>query len=307
MDSVHKGILKKFEYLKGQLIIGKKEIKGQNSTDRLSPDSFVPEKHMLHDLIRGFYKPAGKPYLLSYQATESEDNYGKQIIWKNENKAEFIRIEMAPPNSPKDNRKKSDIDAARYNLINNIPIGILRKVKKGHNIILGLGKITSEREDGIFIIEPFSYNELKKENLKKLEEIIEELDEIEVINTSVFREVIQRQGQNRFKRTLLKRSNNCALCEIEEPFLIASHIKPWNKCTDAERLNSNNGLLLCPNHDMLFDRGYITFDEHGLIKISSKLPEIIKLKMGIKEDTTIFINLQMKEYMKWHSQYQFKK
>ncbi|WP_237562961.1 HNH endonuclease [Bacillus dakarensis] len=304
---MHKGILKKFEYLKGQLIIGKKEIKGENSTDRLPPDSFVPEKHILHDLIRGFYKPAGKPYLLSYQATESENNYGKQIIWKNENNAEFIRIEMAPPNSPKDNRKKSDIDAARYNLINKIPIGILRKVKKGHNIILGLGRITSEREDGIFIIEPFSYNELKKENLKRFEEILEELDEVEAINTSVLREVFQRQGQQQFKRTLLERSNKCALCEIEEPFLIASHIKPWNKCTDEERLNSNNGLLLCPNHDILFDRGYITFNEHGLIKISPKMPEIIKHQMGLKESATISINLKMNEYMKWHRLYQFKK
>ncbi|WP_281202984.1 hypothetical protein [Cytobacillus kochii] len=46
MDRVHKGILKKFETLKGELIVGKKGIKGENSVDRLPPDSFVPEKYI---------------------------------------------------------------------------------------------------------------------------------------------------------------------------------------------------------------------------------------------------------------------
>mgnify|MGYP003773637853 CR=1 FL=1 len=26
---------------------------------------------------------------------------------------------------------------------------------------------------------------------------------------------------------------------------------------DNENLNDNNGILLCPNHDILFDKGYI--------------------------------------------------
>ena len=48
-------------------------------------------------------------------------------------------------------------------------------------------------------------------------------------------------------------------------FLIASHIKPWSKCKSNQKLDVNNGLLLCPNHDRLFDEGWISFDEIGKI------------------------------------------
>ncbi|QCR33568.1 hypothetical protein C1N55_16030 [Lysinibacillus sp. SGAir0095] len=65
---------------------------------------------------------------------------------------------MRPPRSPKYNRKKSDIAAARYNLENQSPSVILHKVKKGMNLILGLGFIIEENEQGIFIVKPFSFN-----------------------------------------------------------------------------------------------------------------------------------------------------
>lgn len=79
-DPVHLGILKKFEYLKGTFFHGQTEIKRKRgSIVFLLPDEYVPVEHILHDLIRGFYKPKGKPYMLSYRATESDKNYGKQI------------------------------------------------------------------------------------------------------------------------------------------------------------------------------------------------------------------------------------
>ncbi|WP_394234147.1 McrB family protein [Niallia oryzisoli] len=168
LDEVHKGILMKFQSLKGKLIVGKEGIKGHDSQNRLQPDKFVPEPHILHDLIRGFYKPAVKPYILSYQATEAEKNYGKQIIWEKQG-FNFKRIEMHPPSSEKDSRKKSDIEAARYNLQNKIPIGILHKVKKGQNRILGLGMIVSERNDGVFIIEPYSFPTIEIESIEEVE------------------------------------------------------------------------------------------------------------------------------------------
>ncbi|QCR33567.1 hypothetical protein [Lysinibacillus sp. SGAir0095] len=81
-ETVHQGILLKFEALKGQTLVGKIPIKGISKEQRVPADQFVEEDHILHDLIRGFYKPADMPFLNSYQATESEktmDNkfYGK--------------------------------------------------------------------------------------------------------------------------------------------------------------------------------------------------------------------------------------
>ena len=37
--------------------------------------------------------------------------------------------------------------------------------------------------------------------------------------------------------------------------LIASHCKPWRDSTNEKRLNGENGLLLTPSIDHLFDRG----------------------------------------------------
>lgn len=66
---VHLGNLKKFEALKGAKLIGKEYKKG-TTIDRLPPDKVVNEKHILHSLFRGFYKPAQMPYILSCHVTE---------------------------------------------------------------------------------------------------------------------------------------------------------------------------------------------------------------------------------------------
>lgn len=302
MDSKHKGFLRKFEALKGKLLIGKEQIKGKNSNEKLPPDEFVSETHILHDLIRGFYKPAGKPYLLSYQATESEENYGKQIVWEKKGFI-FSKIEMHPPSSEKDNRKKSDIKAARYNLKNQIPIGILYKVKKGQNRVLGLGKIVLERSDGVFIVEPYTFDQQRKVEIETLGEILQD----EEINTDIVLQVIQRRGQDRFKRKLLLNSQECAICGIDESsLLIASHIKPWKDSSNIERMDSKNGILLCPNHDKLFDKGYITFSDQGKLLISSFLSEEIAVKMSIGTNIDIKVSHESKEYLEWHRQNCFK-
>ncbi|KYG90125.1 hypothetical protein A0U40_07750 [[Bacillus] sp. KCTC 13219] len=166
-EAVHQGILRKFEALQGETLDGKVPIKGINKDQRVPADIYVEEEHILHDLIRGFYKPAGMPFLISYQATESDENYGQQIIWSNKEAYEFETIEMHPPSSPKDNRKKSDIAAARYNLEHQIPIGILYRVRKSVNAVLGLGIIESEDAKGTFIVKPFSFTKKTPFNSNK--------------------------------------------------------------------------------------------------------------------------------------------
>ena len=50
--------------------------------------------------------------------------------------------------------------------------------------------------------------------------------------------------------------------------LRASHIKPWRDADNRERLDRNNGLLLSPHIDHLFDQGYITFSpSHQLLVV----------------------------------------
>lgn len=293
MKNEHLDILNKFNSLKGQTLYGLESIKGKKGT-QLQPDKYVDREHRLHDLIRGFYKPAGKKYILSYLATESSDNYGRQIYWKEDGNFEYIK--MLPPNGEKDNRKKSDIEAARNNLKYGFPIGILHKLDKGVYRVLGLGKITEETEDGIFIVKPY------------IKYIIDENDNThdtvnEKHNTESVVEIKQRIGQAQLRSKLINKHKCCQICGLDIiDLLIASHIKPWKDSDDKERLDINNCLLLCPNHDKLFDKGFISFDDYGNIIIS----DLIKYKnldiMGISNHIKIHINEENKKYIEWHRQ-----
>jgi transposase len=50
--------------------------------------------------------------------------------------------------------------------------------------------------------------------------------------------------------------------------LRASHIRPWRDSDNEARLDGENGLLLTPTIDHLFDRGFISFEDDGRLLIS---------------------------------------
>ncbi|MGX7595606.1 phage lytic cycle repressor MrpR family protein [Planococcus plakortidis] len=132
--------------------------------------------------------------------------------------------------------------------------------------------------------------------------------QIEVTETEKEQVVKARIGQSTFKKALLNIEKKCRLCDVsDERFLVASHIKPWSQSNHQERLDVNNGLLLCPNHDALFDKGYVSFDELGKIIISNSLNEEERLLLGISKTTEIALNEKQKEYMEWHYREYFEK
>jgi hypothetical protein len=50
--------------------------------------------------------------------------------------------------------------------------------------------------------------------------------------------------------------------------LRASHIKPWAKSTNRERLNAENGIMLAAHVDALFGRGLMSFaDDRAMLRI----------------------------------------
>src|SRR6266567_1213555 len=74
----------------------------------------------------------------------------------------------------------------------------------------------------------------------------------------------------------------CRVTLVENPLhLIASHCKPWRDATDEERLNGENGLLLTPSIDHLFDRGFIGFENSGELIISPVAHKPSLQRMGI--------------------------
>jgi putative restriction endonuclease len=99
--------------------------------------------------------------------------------------------------------------------------------------------------------------------------------------------VKSRIGQGVFRDGLIKLWGGCSVTGLSNLSLLrASHVKPWRDCSNHERLDPMNGLLLHPALDHLFDVGFITFDNDGSIRISSKLSEsdveILHISRGFK-------------------------
>ena len=113
-----------------------------------------------------------------------------------------------------------------------------------------------------------------------------------------------RLNQDQFRQGLLQKFNGkCCLCGVtNEKLLIASHIKPWSRCEPSEKLDLENGLLLCPNHDKLFDLGYISFQEDGQITISDKLDETNQIYLNVRPSQKISISEGNKHYFRFHYQ-----
>lgn len=77
---------------------------------------------------------------------------------------------------------------------------------------------------------------------------------------------LARVGQGLFRSRVIEIEKKCRVTGISDvDFLIASHIKPWQPSDNQERLDGNNGLLLAPHVDKLFDRGWISFSDAGSI------------------------------------------
>ena len=117
-----------------------------------------------------------------------------------------------------------------------------------------------------------------------------------------------RVNQDKFREGLLKRFHSkCCLCGVDdEPLLRASHVKPWAVSDEHEKLDLANGLLLCPNHDKLFDAGYISFDENGKIIISDEISNNSKVFMNVHEDMIIEVTEDNAEYIKYHRENLFR-
>jgi hypothetical protein len=99
-----------------------------------------------------------------------------------------------------------------------------------------------------------------------------------------------RKGQGLFKDRVSKIETRCRVTGVENPVhLIASHCKPWRDSTNEERLNGENGLLLTPSIDHLFDRGFIGFENSGTLIVSPVAHKASLQRMGI--DTTNIINV----------------
>jgi len=92
----------------------------------------------------------------------------------------------------------------------------------------------------------------------------------------------------------------CMLENLSYPSLVASHIKPFIKSNPSEAYDPNNGLLLSRNMDILFDQGYISFEDSGKIILSDRLSLEVKKHLEKYELKNYFINKARKKYLVYH-------
>ena len=108
--------------------------------------------------------------------------------------------------------------------------------------------------------------------------------------------VMQRVGQQIFRRKVLRKDNNeCKICGINnEKFLEATHILSW-KTDEIIAGDPYNGITLCFNHHKAFDLQKISFeanespDKNGIVNnwILTITPDLLK-------DINLLDNLQLK-------------
>jgi putative restriction endonuclease len=92
-----------------------------------------------------------------------------------------------------------------------------------------------------------------------------------------------RIGQGIFKDRLMELEPACRVTGTDDRrLLIASHIKPWAVSSNKERLDGNNGLLLAPHVDRLFDRFWISFTDDGTLITAGPGVEKRLLQWGLK-------------------------
>ena len=123
-----------------------------------------------------------------------------------------------------------------------------------------------------------------------LEQTIEEAEDIPKTERESL--IIARRGQGLFKERVMRIERFCRVTRVEKlEHLRASHCKPWRDSTNEERLNGENGLLLTPSIDHLFDRGFISFEDAGRLIISPVAHGESLRRMGIETERSVNVGV----------------
>ena len=134
--------------------------------------------------------------------------------------------------------------------------------------------------------------------------------ELDIVGDTSVREterlaiVRARVGQGLFKERVSLIETKCRITGVENPVhLVASHCKPWRDSTNEERLDGENGLLLTPSIDHLFDRGFIGFENNGKLIISPVAHRPSLVRMGVETEQIVNVggfSSGQKQFLDFH-------
>ena len=140
--------------------------------------------------------------------------------------------------------------------------------------------------EGPLLIDRLTESEIEASIEPQLRSWREQRPDIDLLSTERMLIGTVRIGQQRFARQMMVNyGSRCAFCgfgfaavSVKVPrMLIASHIEPWHESTNAQRVDSMNGLAACPTYDAAFDGQLMTVDVRGLIQLGPLLQSAITL------------------------------
>jgi putative restriction endonuclease len=120
--------------------------------------------------------------------------------------------------------------------------------------------------------------------------------------------VKSRRGQGVYRQNLEGFERACRITGVaNRRHLRASHIKPWRASTTFEKLDGNNGLLLSPHIDHLFDQGFISFADDGALLVSPEADVDTLILWGIEPEGNYGpFRPEQLTYLAFHREFVFK-
>lgn len=156
-------------------------------------------------------------------------------------------------------------------------------------------------------IEPDYQSEIIEASEEQVEQELRNRTDLN--DTEKLQLVKSRRGQGIYRQNLEGLEKRCRITGvINRRYLRASHIKPWRASTTFEKLDGNNGLLLSPHIDHLFDQGFISFTDNGTLLVSSELDidTLIRWNIDPEGNYGIFRPEQL-PYLAFHREFVFKR
>ena len=113
-----------------------------------------------------------------------------------------------------------------------------------------------------------------------------------------------RRGQGLFRDNVRSIEHACRITQVARmEHLVASHIQPWRDSSNEQRLDGENGLLLTPTVDHLFDKGFISFENTGQLIVSPVADPVSLKRMGVDRDARVNVgpfSEGQRQYLEFH-------
>ncbi|MEK6259081.1 MAG: HNH endonuclease [Planctomycetota bacterium] len=189
-----------------------------------------------------------------------------------------------------------------------------RKIKSfDEHFLIRFGAIIRENE-GTFaeIVARVPIGELERPQTGEgtLTKDLREISRQKIDTTTKVALVNARVGQGLFRSQVLKVWGHCCAVtgSTTRDAIRASHIKPWRRSSNDERLDPQNGLPLIASLDALFDAGLISFDSDGNLLVSDQLDPAEQSIFSIVDRSLKRAPTKAAaEYLAYHRQHVFRK